>query len=300
MSVTFRDIFATFCSVGSGLLLLLIVGIWGLILLPLWISKNDAGRDLKQVENFRKTMETLRDEKALIPAKAPKPMVYSKRAVKAGGMSPQHQRVLATRRRVFAVVLMTIPTSTVFVLLGLAPAYMTLTPLVAFVMYVTWVQLARRQDGRARTESVVSATTPSQSDRVSQRVQTRRTQRTHLLASFASIRRAATQRLLAAEPELDTAETVSWQPAETSTNTWSIPETVLPTYVNSPAATATPRNIDLQHGQWDGAAMVQAASQQRKQELADIVAELQIAAPKQIAFDDEIDSTTELEIFKGA
>jgi type II secretory pathway pseudopilin PulG len=273
----------------------LIVGIWALILLPVWITKNDAGRDLKQVDNFRKTMATLRDDRVMIPAKAPKPMVYSKRAVKVGGMRPEAQRLLATRRRVFAVVLVSVPATLIFVLLGIAPVYMALTPLVAFALYVGWVQGSRKQSLKPRSQ-----TEDHSEDRGTQREQSRRSQRTHLLASFASIRRAATQRLLAAEPELDTAETVSWQPAHTSTNTWSIPETVLPTYVNAPAATETPRNIDVEHGTWDGAAMVQAASQQRKQDLADIVAELQIAAPKKIAFDDEIDNTTELEVFKGA
>ncbi|MEY3277863.1 MAG: hypothetical protein RLZZ426_349 [Actinomycetota bacterium] len=252
-------------------------------------------------------MATLRDDRSIIAPKAPQPMVYSKRAVKVAGLHPNRQRVLATRRRVFAAVILSIPSSIVFVVTGLAPAYMSITPLVAFALYVGWVQNSRRNVVNAVTansessESSIASdadrhTAPDHSDRI----QNRRSQRTHLLASFASIRRAATQKLLASEPELDTAQTPSWQPAQPAAATWAIPETVLPTYVSGPAATSVPRNIDTENGNWDGAAMVQAASAQRKQDLAEIVAELQVAAPTPIKFEDEFESTIELEIFKGA
>jgi len=275
------------------------VGIWALVLLPYLLRKHESTNNRKQVDGFRTAMARLNTDKDVFQKHPAQPTVSAKQAIKSGIADPTRRRRLATRRRFFIGAVSTIPVSIVLVLKGFASPIYLLTPMIAFVLFVLWVRvsIARAKYTAQNVRRSAIGQPPL--------LRAKTSERSHMFAGLAAIRRAATKRLLATEPELDTATTESWQPAEVAaTTTWSIPETIVPTYVTAPAATAIPRKIDVDNGEWGGSAMVAAAEIQRKQQLADLVAQvaevellpIQIA----LAFDQISDETTELQRVVGA
>lgn len=261
---------------GSGFLYVVIVGIWALVLLPMWLKKHDTDAGIRNVDNFRAAMATLSD--GLLAPVPTRPSVASKRAVRSG-LDVIKRNSIARRRRVFFASLTTVPTSVLAVVVGSLSPVALLLPVIAFAGYVAWVRhdinvvaLQRRAAARSgRIDDDILM--PLAGSRASAR------QRSQLSRAMATIRRAATARLLQEEPVLDTAATESWQPAEVqpTPSTFAVPDHFVPTYVTAPAATAVPRELDRKYGTWDGDAMLTEASRQQRlqAERAAIVAQVE-------------------------
>lgn len=248
---------------GSGFLYVVIVGIWALVLLPMWLKKHDTDAGIRNVDNFRAAMATLSDG-LLMPSQT-KPTVTAKRAVPSG-LDVIKRNSFARRRRAFLATLSTVPTTVLGVVLGSLSLVALALPVVAFAGYVMWVRhdmnvvaMQRRASARGgRIDEDILM--PVASSRTNAR------QRSQLARAMATIRRAATARLLQEEPVIDTAATESWQPAEVEVtpSTFAVPDHFVPTYVTAPAATSVPRELDRKYGTWDGDAMLAAASQQQR------------------------------------
>ena len=240
---------------GSGLLYASIVGIWAVVLLPMWLKKHDTDARIRTVDSFREAMATLSD--GVLPPPQVEPSVSAKRAVPTG-VDVIRRNSIARRRRVFIASLSTVPTTLLAIRFGSLSIAALVIPVVAFVGYVAWV----RQDiQRVALERRVAARNGGHAPaRVEQR------QRWQLARAMATIRRNATARLLAEEPVLDTSTTEAWQPAEVETapTTFTMPEVVVPTYVTAPAATSVPRELDRKYGTWNGETMLEAADRQQR------------------------------------
>ncbi len=280
---------------GSGLIYAAIVAIWGLLLVPMWMRKHETDLKISEVDNFTQAMKTLADP--VIPEPRNKPTVIVKREVRAGLADPDKKRRMQLRRRAFSAVAASFPVSFIGVVFADLSNFFLLTPLAAFSLYVAWV----RSDVRRRAElkkprearearEVVRESVPAPRATEAQKVERSSRKRSQLVASFAAIRRNATQRLLETEPEVDTAETESWQPAVSSS--WSQPETPLPTYVSAPAASVVPREIDRKYGEWNGETMLEAAAAQRQNALAAFVSD--VMASEKLAVEQDLNPTTEL------
>lgn len=213
-------------------------------------------------------MATLSD--GILPAPVTEPSVTSKRAV-ATGVDVIRRNSLARRRRVFFASLTTVPTTVAAIVLGSLSPVALFLPIAAFLGYVVWV---REDMQRVALERRIAARNGGHAPvRVQQR------QRSQLARAMATLRRNATARLLQEEPLLDTAATEAWQPAEVEAapTTFAMPDIVVPTYVNAPAATAIPRELDKKYGSWDADAMLDAATrqQQRSRDYLDLIEQVQ-------------------------
>jgi hypothetical protein len=288
---------------GSGLIYAAIVAIWGLLLVPMWMRKHETEQKISGVESFKAAMDSLSD--SLIPEPRRTPTVHTKRAIRTGLLDPDKKRRMQLRRRAFSAVIASLPVSVLGVVGAGLPLFTLLTPFVSFAIYVGWVRsdIRRRAEMRkprtAIVEVNVEKAAPTVAAKRAESHEQSNTKRSHLWSGLAAIRRSATERLLETEPELETAETESWQPAVSNSwaaepaKSWTAPEPVMPAYVSAPAATAVPREIDRVHGEWNAEAMLKAAAEQQRQEtLADLVAAVQAEEAAPVAIDS--DPTAEL------
>ena len=223
-----------------------------------------------------------------IPQKPTTPKVEVKREIRTGHPDPQISLQVRKRRKIFLSIITTFPLFIVGIIFGLLPIGIVIIPIGMFAGYVTWVRMTIRP----RVADPIDENAPHQK-------QVKRSERNHRFAAHAQLRKAATQKLTEVEAELDTSKTASWQTevpvvsAEIAT-----PQTVLPSFVDSPAATAVPRVLDRENGNWDGDAMIEAAARQRREELAKLVSS-DIEEVVVVDSSDE-DGTTELPRVIGA
>ena len=283
---------------GSGLIYAAIVAIWGLLLVPMWMRKHETEQKISGVESFKAAMDSLSD--SLIPEPRRTPTVHTKRAIRTGLLDPDKKRRMQLRRRAFSAVIASLPVSILGVAVAGLPLFTLITPLVSFAIYVGWVRsdIRRRTAPQRPQTSQVAFSEPQKAAEMPMEISERQAKRSHLWSGLAAIRRNATERLLETQPELETAETESWQPATSAiwapepAKTWTAPEPVIPTYVTAPAATSVPREIDRVHGEWNAEAMLNAAAVQRQETLADLVAAVQQEEAAPLAADNN--PTTEL------
>lgn len=273
---------------GSGVVLAVIVAIWAVFLLPVFIRKHDPSGKLQEVEKFRETMGQL-GSGLNIPQKPTSPKIEVKREIRTGHPDPQISLQVRRRRKVFLSIATTFPLFIVGIIFGLLPIGLILVPIAMFASYITWVRMTIRP----RVANPIDENAPHQK-------YVRRSERNHRFAALAQLRKAAAEKLTEVEAELDTSKTTSWQtdstitPAEIST-----PQSVLPSFVDSPAATAIPRVIDRENGSWGGNEMIEAAARQRREELAKLVAS-DIEEVVVITDSDDEDGTIELPRVIGA
>lgn len=272
---------------GSGVVLAVIVGIWAVFLLPVFLRKHDPSGKLQDVEKFREAMGQL-GSGLEIPQQPKLPRVESKREVRSGHPDPQISLEVRKRRKVFLAIATTFPLFIVGIIFSLLPVAILIIPIAMFAGYVTWVRLTITP----RVAEAIDANAPHQK-------YVRRSERNHRFAALAQLRKSATQRLTEVEPELDTSKTTSWQSqTQVVGGEFETPQTILPIFTESTAATAVPRVIDRENGNWDADAMIQAANRQRREELAKLVAE-EVEEIRIIQIDDE-DGTSEIPKVIGA
>ncbi len=272
---------------GSGVVLALIVGIWAVFLLPTFVRKHDPSGKLQDVEKFREAMGQL-GSGLNIPQQPKHPRIEAKREVRSGHADPQTKMQIRKRRKVFLSIVTTFPLFVVGIIFSLLPAIMLVIPVAMFASYVAWVRITINP----RVADAIDENAPHQK-------YVRRSERNHRFAALAQLRKAAAERLTEVQAELDTSKTTAWQTeASVVGGEFETPETIFPTFTQSPAATEVPRVIDREHGNWNADAMISAANRQRREELAKLVAE-EAEEIRIVVIDDE-DGTTELPKVIGA
>lgn len=272
---------------GSGVVLAIIAGIWAVFLLPMFLRKHDPSGKLQDVEKFRDAMGHL-GSGLNIPQQPKHPRIESKREIRVGQPDPQIKLQVKKRRKIFLAINLTSLIFIVTTILGIMPIASMAIPFLLFASFIAWVRLTLKP----RVVDAIDENAPYQK-------YVRRSERHHRFAALAQLRKAATLRLTEVEAEIDTAKTTSWQPSPAmSGGEIETPQSVLPSFVGSPAATEVPRVIDRENGNWDADAMLQAAARQRREELAKLVADENIDTVITTSQDDE--GTTELPRVIGA
>lgn len=227
---------------GSGLIYAAVIGLWALVLLPMWLRTHDQSDEGKQVDRFKHAMASLGKSHYELIEQSNHRQVSAKRAMKAGAEVRDRMTPAARRRRALAVLVVLQIVALLAGLVGLPATFVSAPSL----LIVGFLMLARTQ---VRLEQQRRDATRPQEQRPSKA----RAERNSFLRSLAAGRSAYrssddVEQAPAAPIVATTDMTASWQPVQT----------VAPSYVNAPAATAVPRAIDADGG-WTGAAMVEAA-----------------------------------------
>lgn len=234
---------------GSGLIYAMVIGLWALVLLPMWLKSHDQFDEGRQVDRFRRAMTSLGKSHHELIEESTHRQIQVKRAVKAGAPVQVPLTPAARRRRVLAALSALQVVGLVAGLLGLG----TVVVVVPLLLIAGFLTLARTQ---VRIEQ--QRRQPQRGDiAVSSRA---RTQRNSFLRTLAAGRAArgdidVVEQAPAAPTVASSDQTASWQPVQS----------IAPSYVNAPAATAVPRAIDADGG-WTGTAMVEAARAMAEQE----------------------------------
>ncbi len=253
----------------TGLIYLVIIGLWAAILIPVWLRRHDQISEVRSTARFTSAMRSLgtpgsvqfadtyvldRGEVSLgrpaaTSAAVPRSEDRMARptAASRAGLDPEYERELvrqaaATRRAVVlgvltAVLLVALVLAIASVVPKWVPA-LAAAPVVAFVV-ATMMTASERTAAPART----------------------RPQRSPVAADAEA---PATRGAKVAQSDEEWENWNAWDD-----ESWEPQPTTLPTYVNAPRASAVPRGIDrATPGEWTGEAMVAAARAMRTQQAA--------------------------------
>lgn len=246
---------------GSGLLYAGIIGMWALVLVPMWLRRHDEAQVTKSADRFARAMGTLRrgdsgtsapQREVLMPGRP-----SSSRDTQVTVTGPIGVRTAAAtaaerRRRVLGVLVGLLVLWTLVVLLHKLP---TLTLAVPSLLVGGFLVVARRQ-------TALAADIRRRQQRRATLAEAARAAEARLGAEGGSARRGGR----AVDPAPRAARAAS-APAElvvehvlVESRSWHAVPTTLPTYVTAPRATSVPRVIDLTTpGSWSGAAMIDQA-----------------------------------------
>ena len=213
---------------------IVIIAMWAAVLIPVWLRRHDESRSLKSVDTFKRALTTLADDPRMAQM-LPTPLAMHR------------------RRKVYAVLLGMFVVSLVLWAAGVTPAWTLLIPTALVTAFSVAARKQVRAEAkqreaavrylRARTRSM--ANHPTRKDSIGIVRPNVREQAPGVQAAPAA--RAAVR----ADDGISPAAT-QWQPQSIT----------LPTYVSAPAATAIPRNIDVDNqGRWSAAQMLQQAAQ---------------------------------------
>lgn len=250
---------------GGGLIYAVIVGMWALVLIPMWLRRHDEAQETKSADRFARAMGTLRrsDPGSLGSASAREVVMPGRPAssretqvVVTGprGAATPSGAAAERRRLVLGVLAGVLLVWMTVVLVGRLPVWSLLLP---SLLVGGFLVAARRQVALAVE------------------IKRRQERRTTLAAAA----RAAEARYGAAEgqarrggravdpaPQVTPAHVAPTASIEIRSEvaapdgSWHAVPTTLPTYVTAPRATRMPRVIDLTTpGSWTGAAMVEQA-----------------------------------------
>ena len=252
---------------GAGLIYAVIIGMWALVLVPMWLRRHDEAQESKSADRFARAMGTLRrgagGSSSSTPAGSSLPVrevlmprrptaAHDTQVIVTGPTAAASPAAAAAsrRRRVLAVLGGLLVLWTVLVLVGKVPTWSLLLPT---ALVVGFLVVARRQVTLAaeiRRRQTRRLTLADAAREAEARYAGGTARRGGRAVDPAPVRTAAP----VAAPAARAAEPVA---AEGS---WSAVPTTLPTYVTAPRATRVPRVIDLTTpGSWSGAAMVEKA-----------------------------------------
>ena len=100
---------ATVSPVGSGLILLLIVGMWLAVLVPMWLKSYDSGANLSSVDRFSDAMRVLSRRHVAMGDRRTLLMPPRPRAVLSSGPGPQVPAATERAARIEAALARTVP-----------------------------------------------------------------------------------------------------------------------------------------------------------------------------------------------
>ena len=201
-----------------------------------------------------------------------------------GHHARNHASVVAAKRRAVVLSVLTglLALSLIGTFLGLVPIAVT----VVFALLLgSFLALSAMT---ASSRSNVAGSKVSRSPRIERRGERRGEYPVESVEVEERFTMSAPERAARQKSELD--EFAEWDPWEDD-NSWDAVPQTLPSYVNSPRATAVPRNIE-RDGDWSGEAMVEAA---RKMQRPAMRAEDLVRNPVVNAADD----TTEIPIIRA-
>ena len=252
---------------GAGLIYAVIIGMWALVLVPMWLRRHDEAQESKSADRFARAMGTLRgssstsartsasasSREVLMPRRAPHDPQVTVTGPHAE-VTPA-ARAASRRRVVLAVLGVLLVVWTVLAVLHKVPRWSVAIPA---LLVVEFLVVARRQVALAaeirrrqvRRSTLADAAREAEARYAGQRSSARRGGRA---VDPAPVRETAPAAAAMAAPSVPMV-------AATGTDAWSAVPTTLPTYVTAPRATRVPRVIDLTTpGSWSGAAMVEKA-----------------------------------------
>ncbi len=243
-------------NVGTGVIYAVIVGMWALVLIPMWLRRHDEAQESKSADRFARAMGTLRRDattalgtvsqrEVMMPGR-PAAAHDTQVSVSGPSLSPAAEAA-ARRRRVLAALAGLLLVTIVVALLQRIPMWTIAVPA---TLVIAFFVTARRQV--ARTENL-----RRRRDRRSTLAEAARAAEARYGAAEGLARRGG--RMVDPAPMAEparVAEPVA-APAAVRDDAWHPVPTTLPTYVTAPRATRMPRVIDLTTpGSWSGAAMV--------------------------------------------
>jgi hypothetical protein len=258
----------------TGLIYAVIVGLWAVVLVPMWLRKHDVTTESRSVDRFSTAMRTLsrrtppptRSHDVLMPRRANAPIVSGGRAPSSAARRAEAERLATVRRRRTALVSMAgfFVVVALAALMGAAPLWLPVLVVLAFAGYVRFLRVeAQRAQQLARRER-------------------RR-------AASAAPARPVARRALRDDDEVFAEPVVARRAAGARGEAWEPTPVVLPTYATAPPATSVPRTIDLTHqGAWSAASMLEhAANRPDPDEIFDARAEAAAPAASDAEFFDQ-------------
>lgn len=250
---------------GSGLLYAAIIGMWALVLVPMWLRRHDEAQESKSADRFARAMGTLRrGDAGMIGGSSHREVVMPGRPSSVretqvvvtgprGTLSPAASAA-ARRRRVLGVLGVLLALWAVLAVLHTIPRWTVVVPALLVVGYLV---AARRQAAlaadlrrrQARRVTLAEAARAANARYGAGESPARRGGRAVAPAPVAEQRPVA----FASRVEVPVEQVAA-------NDSWHAVPTTLPTYVTAPRATKVPRVIDLTTpGSWSGAAMVEQA-----------------------------------------
>lgn len=218
----------------------MVIGLWALVLLPMWLKSHDQVDEGRQVDRFRKAMSQLSTSQVETLKTTSHVQVQAKRAPAAGLAASTRPTPAARRRRVLAVLggIQIVGSVAAVAGLGLMAAAIPAGMIVSFLALARSQVRAEQARRRPATETQVE----------------------HKVSTFARSLAAAKAAVRASRrtPAAASVDVVEQAPAAPTVDSWAPVRTPVPSYVSAPAATAVPRAIDAAGG-WTGNAMVEAA-----------------------------------------
>lgn len=226
----------------TGLIYVAIIALWAAVLIPIWLKRHDQISEVRSTARFSSAMKSLgRNERTANHDSNPGESHMSYQHPSRGHRS--HASVVAAKRRALVLAILTglLFLSLVGTLTGIVPIALTVT----FAVVLGAFLIASAMTASQRSGAAVSP-------RVS-RVE---------VVEEVELRYQMPKRERAERQKAEIDEFAEWDPWEEDDAWDAVPQT-LPSYVNSPRATAVPRNIE-KDGDWSGQAMVDAARNMRR------------------------------------
>ncbi len=214
----------------TGLIYLVIIALWAAVLIPMWLKRHDQVSEVRSTTRFSTAMRSLADQRSGDNMPNPQHGRQQHR-------SSAHDRATHRRTMVLGSLTILLAVTLVAAFASIAPKWLPMIS-AAFVtafLVATLMTASSRKQSQAMHEAPVRAQ--------------------HMRRAPAPLAAPA----MAAEDDWE-----SWN-AWDDENSWEAVPSTLPTYVNSPRASVIPRPIDrARPGEWDGAAMVDAANTMRR------------------------------------
>ena len=226
----------------TGLIYVAIIALWAAVLIPIWLKRHDQISEVRSTARFSSAMKSLG-----------KSDTTTARHLNNGERNMRHERqvqhsrsqasAVAAKRRAIVLGVLTgvLALSLIGTFLGFVPIAIT----VVFAILLGAFIALSAMTASSRSQAV-------RSPRLEGRVE--------FVEVEERVTLSAPERAARQKSELD--EFAEWDPWEDE-NSWDAVPQTLPSYVNSPRATAVPRNIE-KDGDWSGEAMVEAARKMQR------------------------------------
>jgi hypothetical protein len=243
------------------------VGMWALVLVPMWLRRHDAAQESKSADRFARAMGTLRrgdtgsaggasHREVLMPGRPSS--VRETQVVVTGPRGEQTPTAAAAarRRRALAVLGLLLSGWLVLAVLHTVPRWSVAVPLVLVggFLVVARRQVALAAEIKRRQERRTTLAEAARAAEAHYGAGESRARRGGRVVAPAPVQRHQQQPVAAAGAVEVAVESSS------ASGSWHAVPTTLPTYVTAPRATKIPRVIDLTTpGSWNGAAMVEQA-----------------------------------------
>jgi hypothetical protein len=247
---------------GSGLLYAAIIGMWALVLVPMWLRRHDEAQESKSADRFARAMGTLRrgdagsigggtTREVLMPRRPSSVRDTQVVVTNAGAELSPAAAAAGRRRRVLAVLGVLLAGWVVLAVLHTVPRWTVAVPV---LLVGGFLVVARRQ------VSLAADLRRRQARRVTLAEAARAAEARYGVGESAARRggRAVAPAPVASSMPVSHVDVPVERVAVT--DSWHAVPTTLPTYVTAPRATTMPRVIDLTTpGSWSGAVMVEQA-----------------------------------------